>query len=116
MSDAVFNIQRAALLQAAISERRFDLLSEALRDRLHQPFRAPHGPGITEALRLNDETDRHPGLLGVAVSGAGSTVIAFANDNLAEIAAALRDRFQSCGARARTIEVEVDNRGRRFKS
>jgi len=115
MSSAVFNLQRAALLQALISERRFDLLSEALRDRLHQPFRAPHGPGLAEALRLNDEADRHQGLLGVAVSGAGSTVIAFASDNFAGIAAMMRDRFQSCGAQARTIEVEVDNRGRRVQ-
>src|SRR5215510_33863 len=40
-ADAVFNVQRAALLQALISERRFDLFSEALRDRLHQPHRVP---------------------------------------------------------------------------
>ena len=45
LTDAVFNVQRAALLQALISERRFDLFSEALRDRLHQPHRAPHGQG-----------------------------------------------------------------------
>jgi homoserine kinase len=115
MSDAVFNVQRAALLQALISERRFDLLSEALRDRLHQPFRAPHGAGLGGLLRLNDETERHRGLLGVALSGAGSTIIAFATENFAEIAAVMRDRFASCGVRARTIEVEVDNRGRRIQ-
>ncbi|MGA9769210.1 MAG: homoserine kinase [Blastocatellia bacterium] len=115
LEDAVFNVQRAALLQAAISERRFDLLSEALRDRLHQPHRAPFGPGLSEVLRLNDETDRHQGLLGVAVSGAGSTMIAFASDNFAEIAALMRDRFASRGVRARTFEVEIDNRGRRIE-
>jgi homoserine kinase len=114
MRDAVFNVQRAALLQAAISERRFDLLGEALRDRLHQPHRAPHGPGLDEVLRMNDETDRHRGLLGVAISGAGPTMIAFASDNFAGIAAAMRERFAGCGVRARTLEVEVDNRGRRI--
>lgn len=115
LSDAVFNLQRASLLQALISERRFDLLSEALRDRLHQPFRAPHGPGLAEALSLNDETDKHKGLLGVAVSGAGSTVIAFATDSFSEIAAAMSDRFRSCGEVVRTLQVEVDNRGRRVE-
>ena len=115
VSDVVFNVQRAALLQALISERRFDLLSEALRDRLHQSFRAPHGAGLGEALRLNDETERYRGLLGVALSGAGSTIIAFATENFAEIAAVMRDRFAGCGVRARTIEVEVDNRGRRIQ-
>ena len=70
---------------------------------------------MSEVLRMNDETDQHRGLLGVAVSGAGSTMIAFANDNFAEIAATMRDRFASRGVRARTLEVEVDNRGRRIE-
>ncbi|HVG20754.1 MAG TPA: homoserine kinase [Blastocatellia bacterium] len=112
IGDAVFNLQRSALLQAIISERRFDLLSEALRDRLHQPHRAPYGRGLGHVLRLNDETREHPGLLGVAISGAGSTAIAFATENFSEVAAAMSDRFAEGGARARTLEVAVDNGGR----
>ena len=112
MSDIIFNLQRAALLQAAISERRFDLLGEALRDRLHQPFRAPLAPGLSEVLRLNDERDRHPGLLGVAISGAGSTMIAFAVENCAGIAAEMRSRLELRGVPSRALEVEVDNHGR----
>jgi homoserine kinase len=112
MADAVFNLQRSALLQALISERRFDLLSEALCDRLHQSYRAPFGRGLGDVLRLNDESREHPGLLGVAISGAGSTAIAFATENFSEIAAAMRDRFASSGVRARALEVAVDNGGR----
>jgi homoserine kinase len=112
LHDAVFNIQRAALLQALISERRFDLFDEALRDRLHQPHRAPHGPGLGDLLRLNDETDEHPGLLGVALSGAGSTVIAFATNNFSQIAGEMSYRLATAGIRSRTLEVEVDHRGR----
>lgn len=112
LTDAVFNIQRAALLQALISERRFDLFSEALRDRLHQPHRVPHGPGLGEVLRLNEQTRDHPGLLGVAMSGAGSTMIAFATERFSEIAAEMRQRLAASNVNSRTIEVEVDNRGR----
>lgn len=112
LTDAVFNIQRAALLQALISERRFDLFSEALRDRLHQPHRVPHGSGLGDVLRMNDQTRDHPGLLGVAVSGAGSTMIAFATENFSRIAAEMSQRLAAAGARSRTIEVDVDNRGR----
>ena len=112
LSDAVFNIQRAALLQALLSEQRLDLFSEALRDRLHQSHRAPFGPGIGEVLQLNDETDKHPGLLGVAVSGAGSTMIAFATEHLSEIGATMGQRLSDCGAESRILEVLVDNRGR----
>lgn len=115
MNDAVFNVQRAALLQGLIAERRFDLLSEALRDHLHQPYRVPFGPGLADVLRMNEEAGQHPGLLGVAVSGAGSTMIAFARDNFAGIAATMRERFARVGVRARTIEVEVDNFGRRMQ-
>lgn len=116
LADAVFNLQRAALLQALISERRFDLFSEALRDRLHQPHRVPHGPGLTEVLRLNDETQNHPGLLGVAISGAGSTLIAFATENFSEIGAEMSYRLATAGVRSRTLEVDVDNQGRRVRS
>jgi homoserine kinase len=116
LADAVFNVQRAALLQAVISERRFELLHEALRDRLHQPHRTPYGPGLDEVLALNNETGAHPGLLGVAISGAGSTLIAFADDRFAEIAALLEDRLARADVRARTFAVAVDNRGRVVKS
>ena len=112
LTDAVFNVQRAALLQALISERRFDLFSEALRDRLHQPHRIPLGPGLAEVLRMNDETSDHPGLLGVAMSGAGSTMIAFVTENFSEIAGEMSKRLAASGVRSRTIEAEVDNRGR----
>jgi homoserine kinase len=112
LMDAVYNVQRAALLQALISERRFELLSEALRDRLHQPHRAPYGPGLNDVLALNDETSRHPGLLGVAISGAGSTLIAFANDRFREIAALLNERLARARVQARILAVAVDNQGR----
>ena len=110
--DAIYNLQRAALLQAALSERRFDLLSEALRDRLHQPLRAPIAPGLSEVLKLNDETQTHPGLLGVAISGAGSALIAFAIGNCDAIAEAMKARMAASGVKARAMEVKVDNRGR----
>jgi homoserine kinase len=112
MSDAVFNLQRAAMLQAAISDKHFDLLSEALRDKLHQPYRAPLAPGLMDVLKLNDETDMYRGLLGVAISGAGSAMIAFATEGCEQIAAEMSRRFQATGVNCRTMEVAVDNRGR----
>ena len=111
-ADAIYNLQRASLLQAAISEKRFDLFNEALRDRLHQPYRAPLAPGLSEVLKLNDETHKHPGLLGTAISGAGSTMIAFATDNCEKIADTMKERLAGAGVRSRTMEVKVDNNGR----
>jgi homoserine kinase len=105
-------MQRAALLQAAISEGRYLLLTEALRDRLHQPYRAPLVPALSEVLKLNDERDRFPGLLGVAISGAGSTMIAFTLGDCTQIAEAMKSRIEACGIRAQAMEVSVNNQGR----
>jgi homoserine kinase len=110
--DAIYNLQRGALLQAALAEHRFELLNEALRDRLHQPYRAPLAPGLSAVLKLNDETGKYPGLLGVAISGAGSTLIAFATENCEKIAEAMKTRLASGGVNSRTMEVKVDHRGR----
>ncbi len=114
ISSAIYNIQRASLLQAAISERRFDLLSEALRDSLHQPYRAPLGPGLPDVLKMNDELEKFPGLLGVAISGAGSTMIAFATENCEKIAEAMSARLAAHGVHSRTMELKVDNVGRKM--
>jgi len=112
LMDAVFNVQRSALLQALIVEQRFDLLSEALRDRIHQPHRIPHGAGLADVLKLNEETGEFPGLLGVAMSGAGSTMIGFATENRAAIGGEMSKRLATAGVGCRILEVEVDNRGR----
>ncbi len=45
-TDAVQNASRAALLVAALGQGRFDLLSEATADRLHQPARAKLFPAM----------------------------------------------------------------------
>ncbi len=113
LEDAVFNVQRAALLQVAISGRRFDLISEALRDRLHQPYRVPLAPGLASVLELNEETGEHPGLLGVAISGAGSSMIALATGNCEAIGAGMQARLAASGLRSRQLVLLVDNHGRR---
>ncbi|HEY5349232.1 MAG TPA: homoserine kinase [Candidatus Lustribacter sp.] len=69
--DAVYNVGHAALLAAAFASGQIDLLRSAMHDRLHQPFRASFVPGLLEMLALDT-----PALLGVALSGAGPSVIA----------------------------------------
>jgi homoserine kinase len=70
-ADAVHNVQRAALLGAALASGRLELLVAAVRDKLHQPYRAAAIPGLTEILALRDD-----GILAVALSGAGPAVLA----------------------------------------
>ena len=70
-ADAVHNVQRAALLGAALAAGRVDLLRAAVRDKMHQPYRACAIPGLAEILEFDD-----PAVVAVALSGAGPSVLA----------------------------------------
>lgn len=104
--DAAFNVGRAALLVAALSTGRLDLLPTATEDRLHQVYRSALVPGINAALGAA----RDAGALGVVLSGSGPTVAAFAADPHG-VGAVMRAAFEAEGV-ACTIEVtEVETRG-----
>lgn len=90
--DAVFNLQRVALLLQAVHSGDFSLLREALRDRLHQPCRQKLVPGLERALALE-----HPDLLGVCLSGAGPSLVALAQQNFAAVERLLEDSFRPAG-------------------
>jgi len=105
--DAVFNVQRVALLLAALADGRADLFREAMRDRLHQPYRAPLIPGLEDILQLRDV----PGLLGVALSGAGPSVIAFCSDHAEEVGEAMIACFRAKNITARARRLPVDTEG-----
>lgn len=105
-SDAVHNLQRTALFVAAIEERRFDLLWDAMEDRLHQSARQSLIPGLGDVLGL----PKMPGLLGIALSGAGPSVIALATDRFHEIGKAIASRFERNGVASsvRILEAAQD--------
>jgi homoserine kinase len=69
--DAVANIQATALLVAAFAQGRSDLLRTAMQDRLHQPYRAKACPLLPLLLPLTENSE----VLGVALSGAGPSVL-----------------------------------------
>lgn len=73
MADAVYNVGRSSLLVAALAGGELGLIRHAMKDRLHQPYRAALIPGMTEILERATEF----GALGAALSGAGPTLIAF---------------------------------------
>jgi len=105
--DAVHNLQRSALFISAIAQQRYDILWEAMRDRLHQPQRESLVPGLKDALAL----PRMPGLLGIALSGAGPSILALVDDNDDEIGARVASCFKARGIEATIRVLEVDNEG-----
>jgi homoserine kinase len=103
--DAVFNVSRTALLVAALVDGRMDLLGEATRDRLHQPYRARLVPGLEAVFAAAREAGAH----GVALSGSGPTIVAFGE--APGIGEAMRRAFQAAGADCRAIDADVDADG-----
>lgn len=71
--DTIFNVQRVALLVSAFAQQRLDLLRTAMQDRMHQPYRQEACPLLKVLLPLADE----PEIAGVALSGAGPSVLIF---------------------------------------
>jgi homoserine kinase len=72
-ADAVTNIQNSMLLLSAFVQGRPDLLSSALHDRIHQPYRAALCPLLPALQQLGAKE----GVLGAVLSGAGPSVLLF---------------------------------------
>jgi homoserine kinase len=102
MADAVYNVGRSSLLVAALAGGELGLIRHAMKDRLHQPYRAPLIPGMTEILERATEF----GALGSALSGAGPTLIAFVDadsPSKAELEKFLQDTMRKEGIEAETL-------------
>lgn len=95
MSAAVANIQRAALLVQAVNAVDARVVREALRDRLHQPYRAALVPGLERALALDV-----PPLVGVFLSGAGPSIAAIVEGRGAEVGRAFEALYRDLGLEA----------------
>ena len=71
LADVVLNIQSASLLALAFAQGNPDLLKTAMRDRIHQPYRA----SICRLLPLLLPLVGDHGILGTALSGAGPAML-----------------------------------------
>jgi homoserine kinase len=97
-NQSVHNIGRAALLVAALTQGRYELLNTATEDILHQPARAT----IFTAMYPIFQAARDAGAHGVYLSGGGSTIAAFATSGADDIAGAMREAAAARGFEAAT--------------
>jgi homoserine kinase len=107
--DAVYNVARVALLVAAWTQARWDLVGQAMTDRLHQPYRGramfPWLDGVLAAAR-------GAGALGAALSGAGPSVLGLAPAGGGEaVAAAMTAALARTGHAGRGHVLPADVRG-----
>jgi homoserine kinase len=117
-ADAAFNVAHAGLLAASIATGRPELLGAALSDRLHEPYRA----AAVGDLRPVVEILRDAGAAGVALSGAGPTVIGLvagdtdelAHELASEVAERAADRVRALGTRRAPEALRIDRAGARY--
>ncbi|NLC53905.1 MAG: homoserine kinase [Firmicutes bacterium] len=111
LAEAVFNLSRTGLLVGACYAGRLDLFRLAMEDALHQNRRAALIPGFHRVVTAAYQE----GALGVALSGAGPTVIAFApKTKLKAVGAGMVAVFNEQGIEAQWLSVAVNLDGFRF--
>jgi len=104
--DAVFNVQRAALLVAALATGATAAFPAALEDRFHQPYRLSLVPGLEEILKL-----RAPGLLGCALSGAGPSILVFFERGHDSVCDLVRQIFRIYGRDSDVLVTHIAEHG-----
>ncbi|KAK4702653.1 homoserine kinase, partial [Phenoliferia sp. Uapishka_3] len=132
-ADVVFNLQRLAVLTATlgVSPPNAEIIWEAMRDKVHQPWREGLIPGLSKILNTMTPAT-HPGLLGVCLSGAGPTILALVlkdevstistdaseitlasgnGSRMAEIGEAIKTLWKTEGIEVEWMALEVDEDG-----
>jgi len=111
-TDAVYNLQRCALFVHALWSGQKNLLREASRDRLHQPFRSKLVPGLEELLQFrNCESRLAEHMLSVTISGSGSAMIAIADGLYEAIGGWMIKTLKDCGTEASFLILDLDQSG-----
>lgn len=104
--DAIFNIQRSALLVSALVSGSTSAFPTALEDRLHQPYRAALVPGLEEIVKL-----RAPGLLGCTLSGAGPSILVFFEKGCESVCDLVCQIFAMHGRQAEVMPARIAREG-----
>jgi homoserine kinase len=111
LKDAVANLGAVAVGVAGLATGRYDLLARLTVDRLHEPYRAAVYPQLPRMV----DAARGAGALGACLSGAGSTILAFADSmaGITRIEAAFFAGAADTDLPGRVLVVEPRNTGGR---
>ena len=106
-ADAIFNAGRLALLIEVLTTGAFDQLRAAMGDRLHQPYRLNLIPGAAAAY----DAAYAAGAQGVALSGAGPSLIALTQNDPQPVVRAMIDAFGAAGMDSRSWILKPTTQG-----
>jgi homoserine kinase len=106
--DAIFNTSRLGILIRGLETANTSWLSLGMRDRLHQPYRQSLIPGYKDVR----EAAIASGAYGLAISGAGPTLLALSAPNYsADVAVAMTSAWQQHNVNAEVKVLGIDPRG-----
>ncbi len=106
-TDAIYNISRSSLLVASIATGKLDMLSMAMSDRLHQPYRSRLIPGFNDVV----DAATSAGALSIALSGAGPTIAAYCIDNMEHVGRSMQEAFSDNNIHAEIKILATDLEG-----
>jgi homoserine kinase len=103
--DAIYNLQRVLSLVHALEHREYERIREAVKDRWHQPARAPLVPLLNEALAIED-----PAVLGAFLSGAGPSIAFLARQDTGRVERVVSMMYERAGVEVtvRTLRIHDD--------
>ncbi|RPJ51285.1 MAG: homoserine kinase, partial [Chloroflexi bacterium] len=107
LKDVTYNLGRAMLVVEALRAGDLSLLSQAMDDRLHLPYRLPLIPGGQRAL----EAAYRAAARAVTISGAGPSLIAFTTGDPGPAGQAMSAAFQDAGVPSRTFLLQTTAHG-----
>ncbi len=105
--EAVFNIGRACLLVSSILTGQLEYISVGMQDMLHQPYRKKLVPGMDDVFKAAMKN----GARGVALSGAGPSIVAFATEGFEEIGKSMQQAFLKYNIKSRFLVTEINSKG-----
>jgi len=107
-ADVVFNLQHVGLLVAAVQNQNESLMSEALDDRIHEPYRSKLLPELPALKKLLKDGPA----MGCVLSGAGSSIMVLCTEaNKAKTKNLLEEWAQSVKLEGSIEELNVDTEG-----
>ena len=107
LSDGIFNVQRISLFISALQNKRYELLKIAMDDKFHQPYRKKLIPNFDKVI----ENAYSKCALGASLSGAGSTILALANDNFENIGKSMVEAFEEVNIKSEYKILDIDRKG-----
>ncbi|HIP42396.1 MAG TPA: homoserine kinase [Aquifex aeolicus] len=101
LKDTIFNVQRSALFVSALLTRDYELLREAVKDKIHQIYREELVPGLGKAI----EESYKKGALATFLSGAGPTICSIVLENGEDIGERIKEIVENASGHSAQVKI-----------